>query len=158
VRALEVGRNTVVDFVDCHIRWVIPSARVVWVNGLTILPRIVRHAIIIELLGLYPHERKLLKASHRPIVAVDSSVADEELMVALVVHVHAHLELDNTAGNVDAVRLPNSTHVIAASRPLVTVSADRSTVPTMGAIAVLAGVEHISCRGLHQVAVAGDMG
>mmetsp|Transcript_58934 Transcript_58934/g.126657 ORF Transcript_58934/g.126657 Transcript_58934/m.126657 type:complete len:300 (-) Transcript_58934:83-982(-) len=162
VRALEARRDAVVDLVNTHPRWVIPTARVVWVDGLTVFPRIIRHTVIMELRGWNTHERKLLEASHSPIVAVNCAVADEELMMALMVHVHAHLELHNTASGVGAVWLSNRAHIIAADSPLVAVPADRprsslaAAIPTMGAMAVLAWVEHVTCRRLHHVAMAGD--
>jgi len=122
--ALQALRNAVVDSVRRHAGRVVPAPRVIWVDRLAVFPWIVDLAIVVQLFRPHPHQWPLLKAFHGACVVTDWAVAYEELMVAHVVHVHAHFKLHHLARCICSLRLLHETHIIACAGPLVAVSAN----------------------------------
>merc|ERR1719343_1991437 len=79
-------------------RWMVPAAWVIRIYGLTIFAGVVDRTCEPELFGRCPHEGPLLQACHIcSSVGVDWAVAYEELVVPLMVHIHAYLKLYYTA-------------------------------------------------------------
>lgn len=152
--ALQIPGNPVADAVHAHAGRVVPTAREVRIDRLAILACVVRHAIAVDLFGRHAHQGPLLQARHSARVVADGLVANEELVVALVVHIHAHLELHDAPGHVCPLRRLHGGHIVVAAGPLVPIPTNALPVAAMRACSAAAAVDTVPGRRLHEVAVA----
>jgi hypothetical protein len=79
-----------VDPVNRFSGQVVPSSGIIRINRLAILALVVDDAIAVHIFWQHTHQWPLLEALDCPFVAEDAVVANEELVVALVIHIHTH--------------------------------------------------------------------
>lgn len=83
----------------------IPTAWIIHVNWLAIFTGIVHLAVAVDFLWIRTEQWPFLKTSDGPIVTAHSRIAYEELMVSLMVHIHADLYLYRASRYKSSMRL-----------------------------------------------------
>lgn len=135
--------------------WMVPTARVIYVDWLAILSGIVHLTIRMDFFRTCTAQWPLLKTSYGTIITAHGRVTNEELMVALMVHIHADLNLHSASCNVGSMRLLYRLYVVHGAGPLTAITTNRpSAISAMWTVAVSRPIDDVPSRRFDDVSVA----